>query len=45
MNAKCNDFSVCSEFLYIFAGQIALGLFFLVFSPLFKQLAGVDNCC
>ncbi len=90
MNAKCNDFSVCNEFLYIFTSKTALGLFFLVFNPffvlsifkeifqepflaesnvfpvirpvswliqalfavlgvvwvpLFKQLAGVDNCC
>jgi len=35
MNAKCNDFSVCNEFLYIFTGKSALGLFFLVFSPYF----------
>ena len=33
MNAKCNDFSVCNEFLYIFTGKTALGLFFQVFSP------------
>ena len=35
MNAKCNDFSVCNEFLCIFVGKTALGLFFLVFSPIF----------
>jgi len=32
MNAKCNDFSVCNDFLCIFIGKTALGLFFLVFS-------------
>ena len=35
MNAKCNDFSVYNEFLCIFTGKTALGLFFLVFSPFF----------
>jgi hypothetical protein len=35
MNAKCNDFSVCNDFLYIFTGKTALGLFFLVFSLFF----------
>lgn len=35
MNAKCNDFSGCNEFLYIFTGKTASGLFFLVFIQFF----------
>jgi len=44
MNAKCNDFSVCNDFLCIFTGKTALGLFFLVFSLFFViSLRFVNN--
>ena len=43
MNAKCNDFSVCNEFLYVFTGKTALGLLFLVFCPFFVSSIFKEN--